>query len=903
MMSFPLAPALVINLPRDTNRLASLHERLRRSKIAFDVIEAVDGSSLSKEELAASTTVLGRVFMTKGMIGCFLSHRLCWSECVRRNEPLIILEDDAAPVSEHFPTLLAEALDALSTLDHTWDVLLVGALGCVHPRCRYGLNVIHGLMGGCWRWPHSPHPLLHVPARPFGTHAYVVSPQGARKLLDACPRASFHVDIAAWGVRELRLYLDTDRDGALLSKQAPTSASTIGGLPNRAWLPNFTVDSYTSAEFAWAFNAPVLRLGPWLLTIGRSLCSTAALGCLAAATGSPPICAVALAWFSLQFVLIQLLKVRRWPPSVTRSSWLLVAAVMVALVASGLARAPAAAANPATSSSLPVRSLELGPTALNRHGGGLELERARPGEHARLRVTGGRVYDETALVSTYTFFDHVLALRKPFTVLWDPRAVLVPRLSGKMMRMIRGWVDAHAVQWDTHVQAHAILLTNPIVRAIASLVIRLFAPPQPIRIVTSEAEATAFARECCTRPRSWVKASYADRDQRFQVFSGAWGGGRTASGASSDRVCSLVAPSAAAWLRALSTHIGLNLLIGAPVGVMLHALSHRNRRPVGVCVAVVILLAVPAAVQYARNTRAEGCPWMVAFLASTFGFATFFKAIAAAMRLHPAGAEASLSTWLQWFLSLPEPRFANDQPVSRSCGESLTRRASLLALKLLCLGVLLSILLAAPGHAPIRAPPSGGVPAILVQPLNSLLHLWCIYLWASLCLDVGALLTMLGGAATEPPFSNPLLASRSFREAWGERWNRPVHVFLKRTVYTPLRRRGVSTSAAALLSFAASGLLHEYNFAVLNADAYTPGHAMLFFVCMGALMLLEEGALAALPCPPRARRVLASLPSPVIALALQAVVLPLFSPLFARSWLEAGMLRAVGEMVPHVKCV
>jgi len=560
-MSSQLPPALVINLARDsrdTNRLAALHERLQRSRIAFDVIEAVDGSSLSKEELAASTTALGRVFMTKGMIGCFLSHRLCWSECVRRNESLLILEDDA-PVSEHMPTLLAEALDALSTLDHTWDVLLIGALGCVHPRCRYGLNVIHGLMGGCWRWPHSPHPLLHVPARPFGTHAYVISPQGARKLLDACPRASFHVDVAAWGVRELRLYLATDRDGALLSRRAPTSASTIGGLPNRAWLPNFTVDSYTSAEFAWAFNAPVLRLGPWVLTIGRSLCSTAALGCLAAATGSLPIGAVALAWFSLQFVLIQLLKVRRWPPSVTRPSWLLVAAVVVALVASGLACAPAA--NPATSSSLPARSLEFGPTALNRHGGRLELERARTGEHARLRVTGGRVFDETALISTYTFFGRVLTLRKPFTVLWDPRAVLVPRLSGKMMRMIREWVDAHAVQWDTHVQAHAILVTNPIVRAIASLVIRLFAPPQPIRIVTSEAEATAFARECCPRPRSWVKASYADRDQRFQVFSGAWGGGRAASGASPDRVCSLVAPSAAAWLRALSTHIGLNTRI------------------------------------------------------------------------------------------------------------------------------------------------------------------------------------------------------------------------------------------------------------------------------------------------------------------------------------------------------
>jgi hypothetical protein len=176
---------------------------------------------------------------------------------------------------------------------------------------------------------------------------------------------------------------------------------------------------------------------------------------------------VALAWFSLQFVLIQLLKVRRWPPSVTRPSWLLVAAVVIALVASGLACAPAA--NPATSSSLPARSLEFGPTALNRHGGRLELERARTGEHARLRVTGGRVFDETALISTYTFFGRVLTLRKPFTVLWDPRAVLVPRLSGKMMRMIREWVDAHAVQWDVLSDTRACeVVSAPLQRASAT---------------------------------------------------------------------------------------------------------------------------------------------------------------------------------------------------------------------------------------------------------------------------------------------------------------------------------------------------------------------------------------------------------------------------------------------------
>ena len=63
-----------------------------------------------------------------------------------------------------------------SSVDSDWDVLLIGALGCVHPQCRYGVNVLHGLMGGCIRWPRRLSRSISIPARAFGTHAYVLSP-------------------------------------------------------------------------------------------------------------------------------------------------------------------------------------------------------------------------------------------------------------------------------------------------------------------------------------------------------------------------------------------------------------------------------------------------------------------------------------------------------------------------------------------------------------------------------------------------------------------------------------------------------------------------------------------------------------------------------------------------------
>merc|ERR1711971_919171 len=39
-----------------------------------------------------------------------------------------------------------------------------------------------------------------------GTHAYVVSLAGAKKLLELLPKARYHVDLAAWSLKQLNLF-------------------------------------------------------------------------------------------------------------------------------------------------------------------------------------------------------------------------------------------------------------------------------------------------------------------------------------------------------------------------------------------------------------------------------------------------------------------------------------------------------------------------------------------------------------------------------------------------------------------------------------------------------------------------------------------------------------------------
>lgn len=258
------------------------------------------------------------------------------------------------------------------------------------------------------------------------------------------------------------------------------------------------------------------------------------------------------------------------------------------------------------------------------------------------------------------------------------------------------------------------------------------------------------------------------------------------------------------------------------------------------------------------------------------------------------------------FTSLPEPCFESSGKPRRPRLADGTWRALLLVLKLGCLGAVLSVVLRAPRPFDERRHPkeAGGWPSSTLEWLHPMAHLWLIYLWASSCLDISTLLVNSSGAATEPGFRNPLLASRSLREAWGDRWNRPVHVLLKRSVYVPARRRGLSATSAAIVTFFASGLLHEYNFSIHNASAYEPGRASLFFLLMGSLMLLEVAALPAFNklLPRHARELFHATPSAIIALGLQVLVLPAFAPLFMRSWVGSGMIEAVGSMVLHAHC-
>ena len=98
----------VINLSHRKDRLDKFKQN-NADFISYDVIKAVDGYDVSYEDLLKKgfdvdhnwIDPILKTPLAKGEVGCFLSHWKAWKQCIKANEPCLVLEDDAI-ITEKF---------------------------------------------------------------------------------------------------------------------------------------------------------------------------------------------------------------------------------------------------------------------------------------------------------------------------------------------------------------------------------------------------------------------------------------------------------------------------------------------------------------------------------------------------------------------------------------------------------------------------------------------------------------------------------------------------------------------------------------------------------------------------------------------------------------------------------
>ena len=203
---------------------------------------------------------------------------------------------------------------------------------------------------------------------------------------------------------------------------------------------------------------------------------------------------------------------QRWP-ALFGNLWSPVGVLAVAAAAVCVyAFVPAPALHYSPTSASPARVL-LGPSQLK--GGVVQLERHAGSSVARLRVVTHTVWtDYRDLDAMLTIWKQSLARKQPLMVIWDVRSLTFPRVRGEQINQVREFIDEFAEPFDTYVQAHIIILSNPIVRTFARVLLHFFEPPQPYIITKSDEGADEFAANCCNHPRSYRKKKY-NKNHKF----------------------------------------------------------------------------------------------------------------------------------------------------------------------------------------------------------------------------------------------------------------------------------------------------------------------------------------------------------------------------------------------------
>lgn len=230
--------AFFINLDRHPERRAFLEAQLQKAGIAAERVSGVDGNDVPPElagyyDLASRS----RDALRPNEIGCHASHMLIWKIIVERNlDYALVLEDDAT-----LPSDLEETLDEIvRAMPRTWDLVRL----C--NRSKASIRPLAPLPGG----GH----LVRYSRVPLGSAAYLVSKDGARKLLlPRVVRSPLDKEISQSWLFDLDLYGVAPNP---IFQERIALQSTIG--PDRGGIPRLQRLLMGGSKFRYNFS----KLGP-----------------------------------------------------------------------------------------------------------------------------------------------------------------------------------------------------------------------------------------------------------------------------------------------------------------------------------------------------------------------------------------------------------------------------------------------------------------------------------------------------------------------------------------------------------------------------------------------------------------------------------------------------------------
>ena len=185
----------VINLKKDAERRARMEGNLSQAGIHATFVQGIYGKDLTIKEREETCTPFCAKFCTPGAIGCGLSHKKVWQMIVEKGEPASIVMEDDIVFHPEFKEVLVKVFHDLPS---QWDYVYLGCLGACDINRRYDVfDTALSILGGNRKQRQQRlSDTLFVPDAPTGTHCYMISQAGAKKLLRLIPKIYQHIDIS-----------------------------------------------------------------------------------------------------------------------------------------------------------------------------------------------------------------------------------------------------------------------------------------------------------------------------------------------------------------------------------------------------------------------------------------------------------------------------------------------------------------------------------------------------------------------------------------------------------------------------------------------------------------------------------------------------------------------------------
>jgi glycosyl transferase family 25 len=228
-------PAIfIISLKHSAERRALMTARLNELKLPHAFFDAVDGAALDPDTSPDYDGLRRRLFfgrdLTRGEIGCTLSHRAVLQKIVDENIPhALILEDDAR-MKDDLPGVLSALM-----ADKNWD--MVRFLG--RPKTLRDMRDIRPLCG--------PYSLTRAFGTPGGAYAYLVTRDAAARLLPFMQRnwqpndmilgQTWRTGLDVYAVSPAAIWADDDIESTIGEERNRKSKDSLRGWEKIAHYP------------------------------------------------------------------------------------------------------------------------------------------------------------------------------------------------------------------------------------------------------------------------------------------------------------------------------------------------------------------------------------------------------------------------------------------------------------------------------------------------------------------------------------------------------------------------------------------------------------------------------------------------------------------------------------------